>query len=467
MQNTLAFFVIPVDFLQLAFGEMVFLTGVFACILYALRRRRSDRAELYIGLAALLYGSRLIAGMNILGNEFPGFPGNAIQVLTTLFVGIPFVLFVGCTLLPAHSWLVRVVVSAQSLLAAAGILTWLAGANGNMEIIWYANGIMGITIAIALPFIAFFVNAPRSPELRVLRIGLVILAVFVFNQNMISINLPGIRGNWEPIGMLIYLGTFGYVGLARALRTEQSWIAVHKELEIARDIQTGLLPAPDAATGQLRAFARYVPAASVAGDFYDLLLDSGCLGALVADVSGHGVPAALSASMMKVALKTQRERMNAPADMLAALNTVLNGSLHGQFITAAYVFFDPAQRSLRYAGAGHPPIFILRGENAAVEQLEENGLFLGPFPMAQYHQLASSFQPGDRCLLYTDGVVEAANPQGEEFGADRLRTFLAANHSLSGDAMCDSLLAGLAAWTGAPGGNPADDVTLLLVEFPV
>jgi len=417
-----------------------------------------------MGLAALLYGGRLIAEIGLLESGVPFIPWAQIVNLITLVVGIPFVLFVGCTLLPPRSWYVRIVVAAQCLLVLAGVLTRIAG--GNMRSIWFCNNMIGISIAIAIPVIAIVSRAPRAAEMRILRIGLMVFAAFVLNENMHSAGLPSVRGNLEPIGMIVYLGTLGYVGLTRALRTEQNWIAVHRELEIAQEIQSGLLPDAGSSLEPFRAYARYLPVATVAGDFYDLLPSGTCLGALVADVSGHGIPAALSASMLKMALRAELDHVGSPSQVLAGMNASLAGSLKGQFITAAYAAFDAENRTLRYAGAGHPPMLVQRGCDGTIEELEENGLFLGPFPAARYTEVCTTLIAGDRCVLYTDGLLEAANGQGEEFGSERLRAILAENAPLESGRLTDLIIERVASWTGYAKGNPADDITLLIVELP-
>jgi serine phosphatase RsbU (regulator of sigma subunit) len=203
----------------------------------------------------------------------------------------------------------------------------------------------------------------------------------------------------------------------------------------------------------------------VAGDFYDVLSDGQGLGVLIADVSGHGVPAALSASMMKVALRAQAEQMASPAGVLTGLNRTLSGLLGNQFITAAYVYFDTVRRELRYTGAGHPPVLLWRSGAKKVDALEENGLFLGPFPGAEYASLCTAFEPGDRCLLYTDGLVEASNRKDEEFGAERLSEFLARSFGLEPNAACSALLDQVTAWLGGEMESQQDDITFVLVEF--
>jgi sigma-B regulation protein RsbU (phosphoserine phosphatase) len=137
---------------------------------------------------------------------------------------------------------------------------------------------------------------------------------------------------------------------------------------------------------------------SVAGDFYEFLEDEkGAVGLLVADVSGHGVPAALIASMVKVAFQTQRHRQNDPAGVLAGVNAALCGNAQNQFVTAAYVYLNPNCEEFCYAAAGHPPMLLKRGRQ--IFRIEENGLVLALLPSAAYTSTAQPLQRGDRILL--------------------------------------------------------------------
>ncbi len=131
---------------------------------------------------------------------------------------------------------------------------------------------------------------------------------------------------------------------------------------------------------------------------------------MIADVSGHGVPAALSASMVKVAIRAQRDWADDPARVLTGLNSILCGNLQGQFVTAGYLYLDPARGALAYAGAGHPPLLAWRGREKKVECMEENGLMLGIFPEGAYKSMTAALEPGDRFVLYTDGDHGSAQP---------------------------------------------------------
>jgi sigma-B regulation protein RsbU (phosphoserine phosphatase) len=152
--------------------------------------------------------------------------------------------------------------------------------------------------------------------------------------------------------------------------------------------------------------------------------------------------------------------------VLAGLNSILCGNLQGQFVTAAYAFIDVAQQQLSYSAAGHPPLLLWRAREAKVQSIEENGLVLGLFPGCEYKTLNCAFDASDRFLLYTDGLVEAPNAVGEEFGSKRLQNFLASHASSSGAAFCDELMAQITNWSGSTNGHGLpDDVTIVLIDF--
>ena len=139
----------------------------------------------------------------------------------------------------------------------------------------------------------------------------------------------------------------------------QQLLTIQKELETARQIQLSILPSEIPKIEGLDIAARYLPMTSVAGDFYDfIVVDEKHIGILVADVSGHGMPAALIASMLKIALSAQVAHAADPAQVLLGLNQALCGKFQHHYVTAAYLFVDMQKRTLTYAGAGHPPLLL-------------------------------------------------------------------------------------------------------------
>jgi serine phosphatase RsbU (regulator of sigma subunit) len=198
----------------------------------------------------------------------------------------------------------------------------------------------------------------------------------------------------------------------------------------------------------------------VAGDFYEFIeLSESRFGVLVADVTGHGVAAALVASMMKAAMLIMRGHADDPAELLANLNTVFCNQLEGQFITAIYAVFDSGAQKVRFSGAGHPAMLQWQSANGEGRLLESNGLPLGMFADAQYPMAEADFHPGDRVLLYTDGLPEAADAREEQFGQERMQSVLSREVTAAG--IVDKLIHSVREWRG--GSEMDDDLTALAV----
>src|ERR1700751_3804376 len=192
---------------------------------------------------------------------------------------------------------------------------------------------------------------------------------------------------------------------------------INNELEMAREIQLSILPQEIPRTRGLEISPRYTPMSSVAGDFYDfIVVDDKYVGILVADVSGHGLPAALIASMLQVALAAQSQHAFDPSLVLAGLNRSLCGKLKNHYVTAIYLFIDMEKKFIRYAGAGHPPLLLWRSSTGSASEVLKNGLLLGLFPEETYAVAEVRVEPGDKAVLYTDRILEARSPSARNLG---------------------------------------------------
>jgi phosphoserine phosphatase RsbU/P len=212
--------------------------------------------------------------------------------------------------------------------------------------------------------------------------------------------------------------------------------------------------------------ARYVPMEALGGDFYDfIVMDKNRIGILIADVSGHGTPAALITSMLKISLAAQITRASKPAQVLSGINQTLLGKFHHHYVTAAYVFIDAEEKTLTYAGAGHPPLLVFDHASQGAREVVENGLILGTFPDAIYAQVELPLAPGDWIVLCTDGITEAKNPAGDQFGLGRLKECIHNRSGSSAEELAEHLLRELWQWTERPAGEEfEDDVTLLVLR---
>jgi serine phosphatase RsbU (regulator of sigma subunit) len=242
---------------------------------------------------------------------------------------------------------------------------------------------------------------------------------------------------------------------------EAALVAVNRELETARQIQVALLPRGVPRLSQVDLAVRYLPMTAVAGDLYDFaVLGPARVGVLVADVAGHGVPAALVASMVKVAFTSQSIQADDPAAVLTGMNKTLCGHLDGSFVTAIYAVIDG--ETIVYANAGHPSFLVARTDGR-VDSAGERGCMLGVFSDATYANGHVEVGAGDQILMFTDGVPEAQNRLGEFADDDRVREWLASSRGADASTVADSLLQRLRRWRGVAAFD--DDVTFVVARI--
>ena len=246
--------------------------------------------------------------------------------------------------------------------------------------------------------------------------------------------------------------------LAQEIRERER---VEQELHVARSIQQASLPkeVPTLEGWQISPF--YQPAREVGGDFYDFLkLSKGRLGILVGDATGKGVPAALVMASARSMLRALARASNSPGDVLRRVNDALVADIPANmFVTCFYAILDPETGSLTYANAGHDLPYLWHGGDW--EELRARGMPLGLRPAMSYEQKEVMLEPRDSALLYSDGLVEAHDPQGEMFGFPRLRG-LVAEHGEE-RSLGDFLLQKLYSFVGE-GWEQEDDITLLTLE---
>ena len=301
-------------------------------------------------------------------------------------------------------------------------------------------------------------NRDRNRDFVVVRRGLLVFVACALWDNMAG--AFGRASQIEPYGFVAFLAALGYVAARQILERDQQLNAIQKELEVARRIQLSILPAEFPHSANFRVAARYVPMTSVAGDFYDFIVaDDRQAGILIVDVSGHGVPAALIASMVKLAATSQRAQATDPSSFLSGMNSALLGNTQNQFVTAAYVHLNSESQELRYSAAGHPPMLLLRQGN--VQEVQENGLILAAFDFARYSNAAHRLEQGDRLLLYTDGIVEATDASGKFFGQDGLSDLLRATSRLPPSGAADRIIASVEEWSV----SQDDDLTVLICDY--
>lgn len=241
------------------------------------------------------------------------------------------------------------------------------------------------------------------------------------------------------------------------LRFEQQ----EREFEKAREIQQALLPGRIPQAPGIEIAGAWQPARAVGGDYYDVLeLGDGRLALVIADVSGKGIPAALLMSNLQAAVKALAYESAAPRDLCERVNRVISSNISvGKFITFFYGVLDTRTMRLRYSNAGHLWPILWRAAGG-VERLDAGGLILGVSSSAVYEQDEVALEPGDRLLLFTDGLSEAFNSRDEEFGEERLAELVGAAEAATAADIGQSVLRAVAEFTN---NNFHDDATLIAV----
>lgn len=246
-------------------------------------------------------------------------------------------------------------------------------------------------------------------------------------------------------------------------------VVMKRDLEIARDIQRWLLPAsPPQVPGLAIAFATR-PANTVAGDLYDVFARPAPASGqphfllAMADVAGKSMPAALLMATIQASLKTLSSTSCSLAELVAGMNRYASSNSQGglRFTTAFLAEFDPGSRTLTYTNAGHNPP-ILGRSSGAIEHLERGGMPLGIQAEARYESGEMVLQAGDWLVIFTDGLVEALNARGEEYGEPRVMTILQAGASVTPEELLRRIMSDLDLFVGATPQH--DDVTCMLIK---
>ncbi len=449
-------------------GTVFLFFGLAACAIAAVRQRTEIRVLMWLGIWSGMYGTSLLLRAPALRDALPHF----LQVCAPAVINaIRYLLIVAAVLAWSEltvgkvRWFLRMMAIPGLAIAFAGI-GWFHFTGSAEWLLAYNN----LLAACALLLLAIIVVVPKlwtkflvSPS-RVLTAGTLIFLVDALYRNLSgALHVRSLRLPWlDELAFACFLFSFAYVAVQKIFASERRLLSIESELEIAREIQASILPTMIPEVRNLDIAAAYRPMTAVGGDFYEFIeRDQHRIGFLVADVSGHGVPAALIASMIKVAVQSVVACAQDPAEVLRRLNRTLSTQLRGQLVSAAYLWIDTENGVGAYSAAGHPPLLCWR--EGKLSRIESNGLLLGVLPDADYPGCHLELSPGDRFLLCTDGVIEAENATGESFGERRLEEVFRSNQSASAVDFSNQLLAGISNWQTASAAQQ-DDITVVVID---
>ncbi len=234
------------------------------------------------------------------------------------------------------------------------------------------------------------------------------------------------------------------------------------DLEIAREIQFGLVPSGVFERQGITIHSRMRPANTVGGDYYDIIeLPDDTVVFVVGDVAGKGMPAALLMAMLQGSIRTLISAGFRGADVMRKLNEYLCVNIPvNRLVTLFYGELVPATGEFRYVNAGHNAPCLIHG--GGCDRLDSTATVLGLFPALEFDMQGAALHPGDRLVLFTDGLTEAFNPAEEEYGEARLKAFLQSHKDLAPGLLVDQLISDAIAFCGAA--RPGDDITVMAIS---
>ena len=458
------------EVIKLITGTSFIVIGLGALVVAAIRRRSGGAlAVFWLGVWSVIYGFQSVNNCSFLVALLPPW----MQVCAPYSHALVMYLVLVAGLLTFRELTVGMLRQIVTFLALFALLIAIVGFGrfvftGEEYTLLELNNLIA-TIGLAVLLVFFIVpSLSRRYTLisnrRVMVAGTIVFGLEAFLTNLAQTFGYNFYSIWGDAGFFVFLLSLGYVAIQQVYTAERRLLAIENELAIARQLQFSILPSSTPELRNLRIAAVYEPMTAVAGDFYEFLpVDEYRAGFLVADVSGHGVPAALIASMIKVAVQSVTAFASDPAELLRRLKDILSGQLQGQFVSAAYLWIDTQSRTARYSAAGHPPLLCWRGADGMLARIESNGMLFGVAFDSDYPVCEIAFARSDRFLLYTDGVSEPENAAGEPFGDRKIEQIMRDNRSLPAAELSLLLLNAVRAWQ--PASMPQqDDITFLVID---
>ncbi|TGK81708.1 serine/threonine-protein phosphatase [Leptospira noumeaensis] len=291
-------------------------------------------------------------------------------------------------------------------------------------------------------FSAVYVLIKGNKNLRTITLGLLFIVVGGLHDILVDLEFLdyGVRLiHYSFILMMVLFGFYVFKhywqllqSISRMnaeLRTKnkelQRLIQIDKDLALAHALQKSLLSSKYNEDDRIRIIGFSQNLESVGGDYFDHTKDSmGNWAILMADVSGHGISSAMVAAMSKMAFVGASAYLQFPSRVFHSMNRHLVGKTKNLFITASYVFIDTESYTATFSNAGHPGFFLIRNSESNIIHLNVKGKPLGLFSHLPYAEETVTLQPGDKILLYTDGIFDLLNEAGDSFGEEKLKSLL-------------------------------------------
>jgi sigma-B regulation protein RsbU (phosphoserine phosphatase) len=358
--------------------------------------------------------------------------------------------------------------------------------SGDYDFVFAHNGLDALAKLIEYPDIGVILSDINMPEMD----GLTLLSKLKELKNpSLKTVVVSAYGDMENIRTAMNRGAFDFltkpinfedleitinktleeIRLQRkAVLEHDQLISIRRDLNVAREIQKGILPQtfpPFPDRKEFDIFASMVAAKEVGGDFYDFfMIDNDRIGIVIGDVSGKGIPAAIFMAVSRTLIRATGIKGMPPGECLSYVNNLLcNESVSCMFVTVFYAIINTRTGELEYANAGHNPPYILNnnGQFRAVESLGD--IILGVYEGIEFKTSSTTLKPQEGILLYTDGVTEAFNTKGEEYSDDRLRNLLSTFENYTADQVIKAVVDDVSLF--AHRAPQSDDITLLFMKY--
>ena len=353
--------------------------------------------------------------------------------------------------------------------------------SGRFEFVFAGNGVEALEKLAADPTIDMVLSDINMPQMD----GLTLLEQIPdVNPNLRAVIISA-YGDMQNIRTAMNRGAFDFVTkpvdfddlqvtVDRTLAHIEEWraaldsrdklVALQNELDVASKMQQSILPTSFPKTSDYETFGAMHPALDVGGDFYDVVrLPDQHVGLAIADVSGKGVPAALFMMSSRTLLKGTAISFDDPGQVLSEVNSLLQeDDTDGMFVTMLYAVYNASTGEFTYASGGHDAPLLVQPDGSSTLLPLTGGIALGVVPGLDYKQTSHVLQPGETIVLYTDGVTEAMNADGELFGIEGLREYFQNTPPADSEGTSQQVMQAVADFAGnAP---QSDDITCLTLQ---
>ncbi|HRP68984.1 MAG TPA: SpoIIE family protein phosphatase [Turneriella sp.] len=448
----------------------IFMIAVFH---FALARDKNyRRANLHYVVLSLAMSCH-IAGMNGLGYYlFDNFIFNA-ALIHTLFAVFPFAV-VGFTLRyfrlnfprlrrSVHYFAVLMILFLTMLIAFPSLIPV------------YMNYVLPVAVvAMALSLLFAVYGVYKGIKKKIEGAALILFGFFVYGVGVLNdvafyffYSTPYKLADFGFLVVVVCIAIALANRLQSAAQEKEELRDWKKEITLAAQIQHQALSQRRLATEYLQIETLFKPMKIIGGDFFAFHeISNNCTGIFLADVSGHGIAAALMVNTLQNVFLQQRDCAHDPSLLMHNMNKILYPQLNEQFVTAAYCFIDSGTNQMRFAQAGHPPIYLLQNNSTHLEKVKPKGRFLGFDKQIEYETEVRELKRYSRVFIYSDGIIEAGSQRGTPYTVNRLEKFLQLSTALKGDSLLSALESDVQTVTHTAL-NTDDDSSCVVVDLKV